>query len=67
MDTSTPPQVLPALVEWLEKLFPDRIPTYDDRHRLELRIGEQNVIRKLRQVMQEQREASLTSGAKEAE
>ena len=52
MNPSTPPPpVSPALVEWLERAFPDRLPeTPITQELLGVRIGEQRIIRKLRHI-----------------
>lgn len=60
--TSLPcPPVSLELVEWLERLYPDRLPAdhmYDPRE-LDRKVGQQNVIRYLRGIYNRQREHSL--------
>lgn len=54
------PTVPPEVLTYLEKIFPDRLPTEivspDD---LRILVGEQRVIRHLRAKVKEQREAQL--------
>lgn len=49
------PHVPPAVVEWLEGLFPDKLPSRRcPEAELGELVGEQNVVRKMRSVMERQ-------------
>lgn len=55
-DLNKTPAVDQALVDWLTRVFPDRLPTdpnFEDR-RMAYEIGQQSVIRTLRHAAREQ-------------
>lgn len=54
------PRITKVLVEWLSQAFPDRLPTSPDRYEDYLgKVGEQRVIRRLREEHERQLEKSL--------
>jgi len=56
------PYVDKELVEWLEKVFPDRTPTIEMSDReIWIQRGNVNVVLKLRDLYEEQVKNSLTS------
>lgn len=58
------PPISDKLIEWLEEVFPDRLPQTvrsDDWTKISRRIGQQDVIRKLRSEVAQSRERSLRS------
>jgi hypothetical protein len=60
---SQEPYVPEVLVRWLEEKFPDQCPRPEDTDReIWMHVGAVNVVRKLRQVLDRQLQASL--GAK---
>lgn len=49
------PTITPHLIEYLEEVYPDRLPQSEfDRKYIDQKMGEQNVIRHLRSLMQMQ-------------
>lgn len=58
------PPVDPKLVDWLEEVYPDKLPRGDhipSRERFAFLMGRQSVIRKLRQIYEKQLEESMDS------
>lgn len=55
-----PPAIDEAVVEWLGKIFPDRIPSHITTiEQFHIYIGQQDVIRKLRHTLNEQQKNPL--------
>lgn len=58
--TAPEPVIPTAVVEWLEGLLPNRLPTTTvTMEQIHVRIGEQNVIAKLRATMERQQSNPL--------
>jgi hypothetical protein len=55
-----PPTITPPLLEFLQRLFPDRCPTIDMTDRVVwFAAGQASVVKKLAAIRREQEEASL--------
>lgn len=64
--TAKLPYVPLELLEYLEALAPDRMPTsFENEFYLGKQVGRVEMVRKLRQLYEDQVKASLTSGLKE--
>jgi hypothetical protein len=62
MESPREPPISPALIEYLEKIFPDRLPGPETPERMVWSlIGEQQVVRHLRVLMNEQNDNRMES------
>jgi hypothetical protein len=58
------PPVDPALVEWLERKFPNKVPRIEDPEReVWAKVGEQRVIQVLRQVIEKITKENLSANS----
>jgi len=62
MDQDHIPAIPLDLIQYLSKLYPDQVPNINDSERnIWLKVGQVSVIRKLRQLYEEQNENTLDS------